>query len=398
MGITVMENFDVADVASLAGAPHNITIGAHSGMISYDNIKTFTEEGVRRTSYATMSNMYDGSGAAYGKVLQIPIPAPASNVNADRTYYASFRVRFLTGTTNPQAATVSKVLPSNSTFLGISSYVGAYGYSHQYMLATVVRGDNLAGGDANKLRLFAGNTATAATAQAQFTPDADGWFHIEVFKPAGSFFYTIWLNDFMYTQVTASGNPNVVNANSNALCVFLGRSTGYFTGYWGIEVTDVIVIDPTTAGQNYRFGSSGRVLSMDYTADLVNEWVAAPSATLSHRQMMMIDKSVPDANNILTATTVGQREEYAMQPIPAKFGAYVPVIKVQPRVMNAGASSHSMAVEMDWGTGRAEIGSKTVAPGGAYDTTPIIMTTKPNGDPWTAADFASAKAGFSVKS
>ena len=87
-----------------------------------------------------------------------------------------------------------------------------------------------------------------------------------------------------------------------------------------------------------------------------------------------------------------------MQALPADFGAYVPAVKLQPRVMNAGAAAHSIDMEMDWGSGLTAVGNKMVAPGGAYDTTPLIMATKPNGDPWTAADFASAKAGFSVKS
>lgn len=397
MGITVMENFDVANVASLAGAPHNILIAAQSGMISYDNIKTFTEKGVRRTSYVEISNTYDGSGAAYGKVLRIPLPLPASGLNQDRSYYISFRVRILTGTSDPTTATVSNVLPTTTVGIFGGTYLGQYGYDKPYNVFAVTAG-SYGGGDAQKLRLWLGQAMSGSTRHPQFKPGADGWFHIEVFKAAGGPF-TVWLNDFMYNQLIATTVPSgAVSDATNYFNLYFARSDKYFTGYWGMEVTDVIVIDPTTNGQKYRLGSSGRVISMDYTSDITNDWASSPSATLSHRQMMMIDKNPPDATNILTGTSVGQREQYGMQALPADFGAYVPAVKLQPRVMNAGAAAHSIDMEMDWGSGLTTVGNKMVSPGGAYDTTPLIMTTKPNGDPWTAADFASAKAGFSVKS
>lgn len=399
MGITVMENFDVANVASLAGAPHNILIAAQSGMTSYDNIKTFTEKGVRRTSYVEISNTYDGSGSAYGKVLRIPLPIPASGLNQDRSYYISFRVRIITGSMDPTAATVSYILPNTTVGIFGGTYLGQYGFGNQYNVFAVTSGSYAAGGDAQKLRLWSGRVLTAATPQTQFKPGADGWFHIEVFKAAGDPLFTVWLNDFMYKQVLATTVPTgAVSDTTNYFNLYFARSDRYFTGSWGMEVTDVIVIDPTTDGQKYRLGSSGRVISMDYTSDITNDWASSPSATLSHRQMMMIDKNPPDATNILTGTSVGQREQYGMQALPADFGAYVPAVKLQPRVMNAGAASHSIDMEMDWGSGLTAVGNKMVAPGGAYDTTPLIMATKPNGDPWTAADFASAKAGFSVKS
>lgn len=398
MGITVMENFDVANVASLAGAPHNILIAAASGMTSYDNIKTFTEKGVRRTSYVEVSNAWDGDGAAYGKVLRIPLPRPASGLNQDRSYYISFRVRIITGSADPTAATVSNVLPTNTVGIFGGTYQGQYGFSSTYNVFGVTAG-SYGGGDAQKLRLWSGQAWTAAAPQTQFKPGADGWFHIEVFKAAGDPLFTVWLNDFMYKQVSATAVPTgAVSDTTNYFNLYFARSTKYFAGYWGMEVTDVIVIDPTTDGQKYRLGSSGRVISMDYTSDITNDWASSPSATLSHRQMMMIDKNPPDATNILTGTSVGQREQYGMQALPADFGAYVPAVKLQPRVMNAGAAAHSIDMEMDWGSGLTTVGNKMVSPGGAYDTTPLIMTTKPNGDPWTAADFASAKAGFSVKS
>lgn len=399
MGITVMENFDVANVASLAGAPHNIGIASHSGMISYENIKTFTEKGVRRTSYVEISNTYDGSGGAYGRVLRIPLPMPASGQQNDRTYYLSFRARIITGTADPTVAAVSRTLPNVTVGLFGSIVLSQYGFNNPYNVFGVTSGAYVSGGDAQKLRFWAGRALNTNSPQAQFTPDADGWFHIEIFKAPGDPLYTLWLNDFMYKQTLATTNPTgAVSDSVNYLNLYFARSQTYFNGYWGMEITDVIVIDPTTDGQKYRFGSSGRVLSMDYTSDITNNWASDPSATLSHRQMMMVDKNPPDAANILTGTTIGQREQYAMQPIPADFGQYVPAVKVQPRVMNGGAAAHSIDMEMDWGTGLAVLGNKMVAPGGAYDTTPLIITTKPNGDPWTAADFASAKAGFSVKS
>lgn len=400
MGITVMENFDVANVASLAGAPHNILIGSHAVMGSYENIKTFTEKGVRRTSYVEISNTYDGSGAGYGKVVRIPLPAPASGLTQDRSYYLSFRARIITGAMDPTAAAISTVLPNITVGLFGSILSGQYAFNNQYNVFAVTSGAYASGGDSQKLRLWSGRSLTAGNSpQSQFKPGADGWFHIEVFKAAGDPLFTVWLNDFMYKQTLATTSPTggVGDANSY-FNIYFARSQTYFNGMWGFEITDVIVIDPTTDGQKYRLGSSGRVISMDYTGDVTTDWASGPSATLRHSQMMMIDKNPPDAANILTGTAIGQREQYAMQSLPAALGSFVPAVKLQPRVMNAGAAAHSIDMEMDWGSGLAVVGNKTVAPGGAYDTTPLIMATKPNGDPWTAADFASAKAGFSVKS
>jgi len=397
MGITVMENFDVADFATLNAAPHGVN-QVNGGLNGTWALTSFTENGMRRPSITCRNDFYQGgSSATVGAALEIPIPLPASGVNIDRTYYVSFRIRLVTGS---NAASMTPIMTFNhvQVYLAISSYV-ASGVGNSYNLANFTRGDYVGGGDATKIRGYAGPGATANTPNTQFAPDANGWFHVEVYKPAGSMFATVWINDFMYQANTATSNPNIINANTNYVRVFMGRTGGFLNGVvGGFEMTDLIVIDPTTDGQKYRFGSSARVLSMDYTADVVNQWAADPSATLTHREMMMSDRSVPLANNILTGLTVGQREQYAMRDIPAAFGPYVPAVMVRPRVMNAGASTHSVAMEMDWGSGIAEIGVKSVAAGGAYDTTPIIMTTKPNGDPWTTADFASAKAGFSVKS
>lgn len=397
MGITVMENFDVADFATLNAAPHGVN-QVNGGLSGTWALTSFTENGMRRPSITCRNDFYQGgSSGATGAYLEIPVPVPASGLHPDRTYYLSFRIRLVTGS---NAASMTPIMTFNHSqiYLALSSYsVGGLGNS--YNLANLTRGDFVSGGDATKIRAFAGPSANANTPNTQFTPDANGWFHVEVYKPAGSMFTTIWINDFMYQATSPTTNPGVVNSNSNYVRVFMGRTNSWLNGnYSGFEMTDLIVIDPTTDGQKYRFGSSARVLSMDYTADVVNQWAADPSATLTHREMMMRDKSVPDANNILTGLTVGQREQYAMRDIPAAFGPYVPAVMVRPRVMNAGASTHSVAMEMDWGSGMAEIGVKSVAAGGAYDTTPLIMTTKPNGDPWTTADFASAKAGFSVKS
>lgn len=397
MGIGLMENFDVADFATLNAAPHGINQIA-GGLAGTWALTSFTENGMKRNSVTCRNDFYQGgSTASNGAYLEIPLPIPASGNHLDRTYYLSFRIRLVTGS-NAASMTPIMTFQNVQMFLAVSSYsVGGVG--NAYNMANLTRGDYLSGGDATKLRLFAGPNANTAGVSTQFTPDANGWFHVEIYKPAGSMFATVWLNDFMYQANTATTNPGVVNVNSNYMRIFMGRTGSFLNGVIaGFEMADLILIDPTTPGQQYRFGSSARVLSMDYTSDVVNQWAADPSATLTHREMMMSDRSVPLANNILTGLTVGQREQYAMRDIPAAFGPYVPAVMVRPRVMNAGASTHSVAMEMDWGTGLAEVGVKAVPAGGAYDTTPLIMTTKPNGDPWTTADFASAKAGFSVKS
>lgn len=399
MGITLMDNFDVADNATLTANNRYLLELALNGAWG---VFPFTEQGITRTCLRCYNDFNQGGqGASPGSALGIPIPLPpAGGVNKDREYYVSFRLRIVTGSSLAAMTPVTTAphFPYNLMYIALSAWP-ATGLGQPYNIFNIMRGDALTGGDPNKLWMSAGPAANATVpSKTLFVPGADGWFHVEVYKPKGDMTFTVWLNDFMYKASAATTDGGAINANTNYLRLFMGRA-GSWAGYrYGYEITDLIVIDPSTDGQKYRFGSTGRVLSMNYTSDIVNEWAADPAATLSHRQMMMIDKSVPDATNILTSTQVGQREQYGMMTIPAAYGPYVPVVAVKPRVMNAGAATHSLALEIDWGQGITEIGEKSIAPGGSYDTTPVIMTTKPNGDPWTTADFANAKAGFSVKS
>lgn len=412
MGIFLMENFDVADMATLGSqrtlvTPPASNIGAVNFLTASATLPTefglrsFTEKGIRRTSFGMMGS-FNGAYGSYGGYLRIPIPSVVNgqaNANLNRNFYLSMRMRCLTGaSTNVANATPMPYPLRKEVIYGMTAYPSmSLGNSYQVFAFTNSTYD--ASGKADKGRIFLGPGAPTTSTQTEFSCDADGWFHIEVLKTAGSAVYTFWVNDFMYTAGQATTTVEQFNANTMYMNLYIARNATLSSNlYYGLEITDVIVIDPTTDGQKYRFGSSGRVLSMDYTSDLVTDWAADPASSVSHRAMMMVDKSVPDATNILTGTSVGQREQYAMQPIPADFGPYVPAVLVRPRVMNGGAASHSVAMEMDWGAGLTEVGSKMIASGGAYDTTPLIMATKPNGDPWTAADFASAKAGFSVKS
>lgn len=414
MGILLMENFDVADLATLAGqrtlytAPAgsvqgtDIRMETYGTILSFWGLNTFTEKGVRRTGLRTLANFIGTNGGNTG-LLRIPLPGMVNGQNGaalNRSYYLSMRLRFLKGTTPTVAdAAVLPVMDRPQVYLSATVYPSV-SLGNTYSAFTITNATYNTDGNIANNRLWAGPGVAIATPHVDFKGDADGWFHVEVFKPAGSGIFTVWVNDFMYVAATAVGDVNQTNANTMYLNLCMGR-TQTLAGnpmYYGYEITDVIVIDPTTAGQKYRFGSSGRVLSLDYSSDIANDWAADASATLAHRQMMMIDKSVPDANNILTGTVVGQREQYGMVPIPSDFGPYVPAVVVRPRVANGGAAAHGLAMEMDWGQGNTEVSSRMVPAGGAYDTNPLIMTTKPNGDPWTAADFASAKAGFSVKS
>lgn len=402
MGIALMDNFDVADTATLLAAGHGLLLEA-GGLNGSWGLFTFTEKGVTRTCLRCFNDLYQGGSApSTGAVLGIPIPLPAAGgTNKDREYYVSFRLRFVQGT--PLAAmtpiTTNPPLPYNQMYLGMSSYT-TLGLGQPYHVLNIARADALAAGnDPNKLVLVPGPSFVAnAASKAMFGPGTDGWFHVEVYKAKGDMTFTVWLNDFIYKASSVTSDPNVVNDTTNYLRLFIGRTSSWTQVRVGYEITDLIVIDPSTPGQKYRFGSSGRVLSLNYNSDEINEWVADPSATLSHSQMMMIDKSVPASSNILTALNVGQREQYGLQAPPTVFGPYVPALQFAPRVANLGASNHSLSAEIDSGSGITEIGSKTVVPGSAYDTTPITISAKPNGDPWTVADLANVKVGFSVKS
>lgn len=402
MGVALMENFDVADLAALTAPGRGFLLEA-GGLNGSWGLFTFTEKGVTRTCLRCFNDLYQGGSAPTpGASLGIPIPLPpAGGTNKDREYYVSFRMRFVTGT--PLAAmtpiTTNPPLPYNQMYLGLSSS-STLGLGQPSHVLNIARADGLAAGnDINKLVLVAGPSfVSTATSKTFFSPGADGWFHVEVYKPKGEMTFTVWLNDFMYKASSLVSDPNVISDVTNYLRLFVGRTSSWTQVRIGYEITDLIVVNPATDGQKYRFGSSGRVLSMGYSGDSITEWTADPAATLPHYQMMMIDKSVPAATNILTALNVGQREQYNLSPVPAGFGPYLPALQFTPRVMNAGASAHALSVEMEWGDGIKEMGSKSVAPGGAYDTTPIIINAKPNGDPWTVADLVNAKVGFSVKS
>ena len=410
-----MENFDVADLATLGEqrtiyAPSGGKVGGTailmdssaptSSLVTTWGTNTFTEKGMRRTSMRMMAN-FMGSSSAGTAALRLPLP-PMTNAaggGAARSYYASMRLRFLKGTSLAVADAVPlSVMDTNQVYIA-GNYYPAYVYNQGTNIFLTTNATVNADGSNTKNRLFLGQGTSNTNTFVDYVGDSDGWFHIEIFKPVGSYYFTIWLNDFKYTAGLAGTDPNRADSFAWYLNLYMGRvSTISTSQFYGMEVTDVIFVDPATAGQQYRYGSSGRVLSLDYKNDVVNDWASASGATLAHYQMMMVDKSVPDATNVLTTNTLGAREQYGVVPIPSDFGPYMPVLAVKPRVANLGAAAHSIAMEVDWGSGNTEVASKLIAAGGAYDANTTIMTTKPNGDPWTTADFADAKAGFSVKS
>lgn len=362
MGITVMENFREADTNVLVA--RGWVLPTTHPTLSIISFVDFVENGITRKALRHRATGY----ANYFLPFRIPIPAT-------KAFYLSFRL--------------SCSAPPTGTNIGMRFHINFASAYAGIVPAYTVGFVTPVGAQTGKLRFnpYASDIGTGP----QLT---NGEFYtIEVFRDAAGN-TRVWVDDILYytaNWTTTAPADNYISlgwlnttnqANSNILV--------------GWDIADVVMVDPATAGLQNRPGRSARVLDVPNSADIVTDWSTTSGSP--HYQMMNSFKIAPTEADLLTSSTVGAREEYSISTLPAGFGTHIAALMVRPQIKNNAAAVHDVSFEMNFGTGRQEVASRTISPGASYDTTPVVLYKKPDDTLIEASDLTNLKSGFSIKS
>jgi len=374
MAIIGAENFNIAETTHAniraALAARNWLVGS-SLIWNNTSIGTQVENGVTRTFLQMICNYYPGNGNALD-AIGMPL------TNNSNPFYLTFRLKF------PYTSAVNSMIEfgvdtTNSSLLSSSRLMRVFNNGTQ-------------------LRIYPGSGTSSSLGGAYIVMPFNEWVTIDIFRAADGK-VTLWVDDFLLRGAENFTNTAPVAANPR---VWLGpyRNGTYTNTGAKWLVSDVILVDGALPGLQYRVGSTGRVDSVPYTADVTAEWAPPAGVTAAHNTLMSKFNATPDLNKILTGITPGQREKYQLGavPKPRADNDVLLGIALERRANNAGGAAHIFASEIDVGAGNVEIENVTLPAGAGYQYLPKFMEKKPDGSDWTMADVAAMKSGFVVKS
>lgn len=374
MAIIVAENFNFADTThadiknSLLARGYVLT--TDQTMWSNSAILTQVENGVTRPFLSIAANYYAGNGSTFN-AIGLPL------TNNTNPFYLSFRLRL--ANTSPAGMVEFGVDTQGSVTLGANR-----------LLRVLPSGGQLA--------VYPGSGSSASDGGKYLLVPYNQWVMLEIYRAADGK-VKVWVDDMLLLGASTFVNSAPAAANPR---VYLGphRNGSYTTGTWPWQISDVVLVDAALPGQQNRVGSTGRVESVPYTADVTAEWAPPAGVTDPHNKLMTSWKSVPDTTKILTGTVAGQRDKYQVGAVPKSRTDNDVVLSVglERRANNAGGAAHTFASEIDVGAGNVEVDSVTLAAGAGYQYIPKFMDKKPDGSNWTMADVAAMKSGFVVKS
>lgn len=374
MGIILAENFNIAETTHAnirtALAAKNITPLAAPVMWFNSVIATQTENGVTRPYFRFQTNYYNGSGPAFDSI-GLPL------TNSTNPFYLSFRIRF------PQTTALSTLVQFS---VRTQNIVGANNVG-------LVHFENTG----SQINIYPGyGAATSANGFIQLPFDT--WVMVEVYRGADGK-VKVWVNDLLLPGLSTYVSTAPLAADPR---VYLGpyRPNTYIQTMPTWDISDVVLVDAATTGLQNRVGSSGRVETVPYTADVAANWTPPAGVTAAHNTLMTSWNAVPDTAKILTGNAVGQRDTYQMGAVPKSRADnnILLAVGLERRASNGGAASHSYASELDLGAGNVEVDNVTLAAGAGYAYNPKFMEKKPDGTNWSMADVAAMKSGFVVKS
>jgi hypothetical protein len=374
MAIIVAENFNFLDTAfadvkaSLLARGYVFT--TDMSIWNSGTIRTQVENGVTRPYLVTSSDYYANSGNTFN-AFGLPL------TNNTNPFYLSFRLKL-----NAPSA-------SNMVEFGIDTQ-GSAALGANRLLRVFNTG--------GQLQIFPGSGTSASVGGKYIVMPYNQWVMIEVFRAADGK-VKVWVDDMLLLGASNFVNTAPVAANPR---VYLGpfRNGNFIQGRYEWLISDLVLVDAALPGQQNRVGSTGRVESVPYTADVTAEWAPPAGVTDPHNTLMTSWKSVPDTTKILTGTVAGQREKYQVGAVPKSRADndVVLAVGIERRANNAGGAAHTFASEIDLGAGNVEVDSVTLAAGAGYQYIPKFMDKKPDGSNWTMADVAAMKSGFVVKS
>ena len=374
MAILLAENFNYVDTAfadiKTALQSRGYTFTTDMSIWNAGAIMTQVENGVTRTFLDTSSNYYASNGNTFN-AIGLPL------TNNTNPFYLSFRLRLA----HTSAASMVE--------FGVDTQ-GSASLGANRLLRVQPSGTNLL--------ITPGPSTTNSDGGRSILVPMNQWAMIEVFRAADGK-VRVWVDDMLLLGASNYVSTAPVAANPR---VYLGpyRNGSYIQGQYHWQISDMVLVDATLAGLQYRIGSTGRVESVPYTADIAAEWTPPAGVTDPHNALMSTWKGAVDTTKILTGSAVGQREKYQMGAVPKSRADndVILALGIERRVNNAGGATHAFASEIDLGAGNVEVDNATLTAGAGYQYLPKFMEKKPDGTNWSMADVAAMKSGFVVKS
>lgn len=209
----------------------------------------------------------------------------------------------------------------------------------------------------------------------------------------------VWLND-----LPVGANP-VIPSSTTGFVYFGARrqvvvSAGSALDY-PVALNDIIVVDPSTPGLQYRPGQTARVESMELTADDVAQWTLPAGVTGSHYPIMNLPwRGTVPATEQLSSLTIGAEELYSAAALRTDLGSKVHAVEIEGQFANNAAAAHTLTLNGNFGAaGKAALRDLTIPIGGVPQYNRLVLDKNPNGNvDWTLATATAPKVGFSIKS
>lgn len=346
-------------LSSVAAATEDMLTAVSTGLL------TASQDPEQRTWPKFTVNPAGSSTSSVTSFVAIAVPPPP--------YYLSFRILAGTEVGNSGNSNVWPFVISTATSVATSFYLSV---------------------DATTKSLRIGGLSGATI--PSFEPGKVNT--IEILHAADNTI-KIWLND-----LPVGANP-VVAASTTGFIYFGARRGSAVSAAnainYPIAINDIVVVDPSTPGLQYRPGRSVRVESMDFTADDVAQWALPAGVTGSHYPLMNLPyRGTVPTNEQLASMTIGAEELYSAAALRTDLGSKVYAVQLEGQFSNGAAAAHVLTLNGNFGAaGKAALRDLTIPIGGVPQYNRVVLNKNPNGNTdWTLATATAPKVGFSIKS
>lgn len=252
------------------------------------------------------------------------------------------------------------------------------------------------------MALHAGATGTGESTNGLVTGFTPGNINLLEIYHAADGSIKIWLNEVPLTLPQTTKN----RPNSGAIyivCYSDGVSasgTNPGTNAWNVQFSDVVCIDPSTPGLQYRPGKTVRVETVSMSGDITKDWTADASQATHYGVMNLPWRGTVPATELLSAYNVGATERYQGAALRTDLGSTVHAVMIENQVANTAGAAHSLDFKAAFGGAAEAVLSTVTYPAGVglvYNRQ--MLDKNPNGNAdWTLASATSPKIAYTIKS
>lgn len=374
MGVFMADNcldLDISTLANYRAALTNKGYSYYAPAATQDatqvpTIEKLSVDGENRDWFVLNQTYPPNNTSKINCAIGFPIPGN------DKPYYMA--IRLYLGSLPKGATTVYPFFLATRTTLGSGTYPVYLDGNHQLHVGqqgvTVAATGVYAGYDDTKSFLF------------EFFHGADGSFKT-------------WVDEI---PVPANNMATLLRPVDGF--VYIGN---YQNGQQAVSgkmyFNDVIIIDPSTPGLQYRPGKTARVETMALTADITKDWTADASQPTHYGVMNLPFKASTPATEMLSAYSVGATERYQAGALRSDLGNLVHAVMVESQASNTAGAAHTLDIKAAFaGAAELTLATLTYTAGSGNIYNRMVMDKNPNDNAdWTRATATAPKIAYSIK-